>query len=177
MDKCIFLDRDGVLIKDKQYMYKLEDIEFLPHVVEGLLSLQCLAPLMIVTNQAGIARGYFSFDQAHAFNQEILRRFEVQNVHIEKIYLCPHHPEFTGACVCRKPNPGLAQEAAHEYGIDLAKSVFIGDKDSDIRFGKNCGGATIRMKNTQYPMTVEADCIVTNLLEAAFFVKKVFAGL
>lgn len=177
MERCIFLDRDGVIIKDKHYTYRLEDIEFLPYAVEGLRELQCVAPLVIVTNQAGIAHGYFSLDQAHQCNQEILSRLKAQGINIKKIYLCPHHPEITGVCQCRKPSSGLAQQAAHEHGIDLAKSVFIGDKDSDIAFGKNCAGTTILIQNNEYPSTVLADFTVMNLLEAVSFVKRIFSDL
>ncbi len=170
---AIFFDRDGTLIVDRHYMWKIEEIEFLPAAIKGLLRLQSINPLLfVVTNQAGIARSLFSLEDATRFNDEVNRRLKAEGVTITKTYLCPHHPDFTGPCECRKPVVGLAQSAAEEFDLDLTRSIFIGDKDSDMEFGRRCGGLTIRVQNTDYPATSSADYTVANLVEAAHLLTK-----
>ena len=167
MSKYFFLDRDGVLVKDTR-PYKIEDMEILPGVFEGLRKLQFLGfKFIIVTNQAGIAKGYYTREDTEKFNEELLVRLAEEGISIQKVYICPHHPDFTGRCNCRTPKTGMAEKAVKEFNIVLAKSYFIGDKDSDIEFGKNCGGTTFRIINSQYPETVKADFRVANLVEVA----------
>ena len=167
-DKFIVLDRDGTIIRDVRYGYKINEIEFLPYAMEGLLRMQAQGfRMIVVSNQAGIARGYYTASDADKFNNEILRQLSVKGIHIEKIYYCPHHPEFTGPCQCRKPNTALATQAAREYGFEASQAVYIGDKDSDIKFGQNCKGITILIQNGQYTITGTPDYRVNNLLEAA----------
>jgi D-glycero-D-manno-heptose 1,7-bisphosphate phosphatase len=91
------------------------------------------------------------------FHQSLALQLAHHNIEIQKIYYCPHHPDYTGPCECRKPNPGLALQAAKEFSIDLTKSIFVGDKDNDILLGKNCGGKTAYLRNTHYPHTIPAD--------------------
>lgn len=162
---AMFFDRDGVIVRDVEYLQRWEDIEFLPFAIEGLLELQQRWLLFIVTNQAAVARGFFSLGEAQVLNNEIVRRLRDAGVTIQQSYLCPHHPEFTGECDCRKPKIGMALQATQEFGVDLASSVFVGDKDGDIIFGRNCGGITVRIKNHQYDETVPADYSVAHLLE------------
>ncbi len=167
-DRFIFLDRDGTLIKDIHYLHNPADIEFLPYAIEGLLQLQAMCyRFIVVTNQAGIARGYYTLEQAHAVNTAVAQQLQAHGIVTEKSYLCPHHPEFTGPCQCRKPEIGLVTEAAREFHIDLQASIFIGDKDSDTQLGKNCGGTTFLVKNNQYTTVVPADFSVLHLQEVA----------
>lgn len=167
MGKCaIFLDRDGVIIRDKSYMHDPADIEFLPGVIEGLHALSEY-PFIILTNQSGVARGYFTLEQAVAFNDEVVRQLAAQDIVIAKTYFCPHHPKFTGSCECRKPNPGLAFQAAKEFGIDLSRSTMIGDRDADVELGRNMGARTILVPSTMYEQTVPADHAVSSLAEVA----------
>lgn len=174
MNKYIFLDRDGVLNVDKRYVHKIEDLEILPGVIEGLKGLSDLGyKFIVVTNQAGIARGYYGEEHARLFNEELARRLEEHGIEIEKFYLCPHHPEFTGDCECRKPKPTLALQAASEFGFEIKDSIFIGDKDSDIEFGKNCGGRTILVTNGQYQNEMVADFQVNNLEEVCGILKNI----
>ncbi|MFA4872392.1 MAG: HAD family hydrolase [Patescibacteria group bacterium] len=162
----IFLDRDGTIIRDIGYPHKPEHIEFLPDAVEGLLLLQGQGyRFIMVTNQAGIARGIYSEKEAIEFTNAVERELAEKGVHILKTYFCPHHPDFTGACECRKPKPGLALQAAQEYNISLQKSFFVGDKDSDVEFGRNCCGITFRIANDLYPSTVAPHYEVKNILE------------
>ena len=164
--EIIFLDRDGVIIKDTSYVHEVKDIEFLPNAIEGLLKLQQLGyEFIIVSNQAGVARGYYTLKDAEDFHEEVVRRLNAQGVSIKKSYLCPHHPDFTGPCNCRKPEVGFAQQAAREFGIQLEESLFIGDKDSDIQFVNNCGGTTFLTKSDQYQTAIKPDFMVYNLVE------------
>jgi len=167
-----FLDRDGVLVKDTR-PYKIEDMEILQGVVEGLQRLQSIGfEFIIVTSQAGIAKGYYTLEDAEKFNEELTKRLASKNIAIKKIYLCPHHPDFTGECECRKPKTGLAKQAAKEFGINLRESYFVGDKDPDTEFGKNCGGKTFRIVTNDYPNEVKADYEANNLVEVAEILEK-----
>ncbi len=172
VQRYIFLDRDGVIIKDKAYVHAIKDIEFLPNAVEGLLKIQQLGyKFVIITNQAGVARGYYSLKEAEDFNEEVVCRLKAQGVVIIKSYLCPHHPDFTGPCNCRKPNTGFVERAVKELNIPATGSIFIGDKDSDIKLGKNCSGTTFLIKNKQYQITIKPDVVVPDLIEAYTIIK------
>lgn len=171
--KYIFLDRDGTIVEDKEgYLHRIKDLKFIPGAVSGLLKLQKLGyGFVIISNQAGIARDLYSLKDAQKFNRALAVRLASRGIKIKKIYICPHHPEFTGQCVCRKPEPGLAKLAAKEFGVNLADSFFIGDKDCDIQLGKNCGGRTFLIENEQYKTTIEPDHRIRNILEAAEIIK------
>lgn len=163
-DKFIILDRDGTIIKDKGYNFRPEDIEFLPGAIEGLQNLQNAGyKFIIISNQAGIARKYYNIEAANKFNKELAAQLIGYGIKIEKIYICPHHPDITGECSCRKPNTGLALQAAKEFNINLKDAYFIGDKDCDIELGKNCGGKTCLINGTQYKISSHPDLKVRNL--------------
>lgn len=167
-NKYIFLDRDGVIVRDKVHMYKISDMEFLPCAVEGLIKIQNFGyQFIIISNQAGIARKLYSENDAIIFNNEMIFRLENFGIKILTCYYCPHHPEFTGECACRKPKVGLARIAAEKFNIKLSRSIFIGDKDSDTEFGKNCGGKTILVQNNQYTTAITPDYVINNMNEAA----------
>lgn len=156
--KFLILDRDGVIIADKVYVHKIEDLEILPGAIEGLKKFQDAGfRFIVVTNQAGLARGIFTNEDLNKFQNELLKQLEMAGIKIEKIYHCSHHPKFTGDCECRKPNVGLVRLAEKEFGFDASNAIFIGDKDSDIELGKNCGGLTVLIENSQYPNSVEPD--------------------
>jgi D-glycero-D-manno-heptose 1,7-bisphosphate phosphatase len=143
VNKALFLDRDGVINVDHGYLYKAEDVEF----VEGIFEL-CRRfrdtgyMLVVVTNQSGIGRGYYTETDFHALSQWMKEQFAEQGCHIEKFYFCPHHAskakgEYLQDCDCRKPKPGMLLQAAKELDIDLGQSVFIGDKYSDMQAGNS----------------------------------------
>ena len=164
----IFLDRDGTIIKDKPYSYRIEDMEFLPRAVEGLSRFREMGfKLFVISNQAGIARGYYTIDDANKFNEILRQRLITDGIHIEKIYICPHHPDFFEKCDCRKPNPGMVVRAAREFNFNLSDCIYVGDKDCDIELGKNCGGTTFLINNGQYKTSVRPDYTVKNLAEVA----------
>ena len=140
MKKAIFLDRDGVINKEKNYLYKVEEFEFIDGVFETCRYFKNLGYLIIViTNQSGIARGIYSENDFIKLTDWMIKEFEKENVKIDKVYYCPHHPDFTGKCSCRKPEPGMILKAKSEFGIDLKNSILVGDKNSDIEAGLKAG--------------------------------------
>ena len=140
MKKALFLDRDGVINVEKEYLYKKEDFKFIEGIFELCRHYQDLGYLIfIVTNQSGIARQFYSEEDFSKLTQWMFKEFEKEGIHITKVYHCPHHPDISGACACRKPNPGMLREAAEEFGVDLKKSIMIGDKERDIEAGLNGG--------------------------------------
>ena len=140
MKKALFLDRDGVINKEKNYLYKIEDFEFIDGVFETCrYFLQNGYIIIIITNQAGIARGKYTEDDYKVLTDWMLKEFEKENIKISKVYHCPHHPDFSGECECRKPNAGMILYAQKEFDIDLGQSILVGDKNSDIGAGINAG--------------------------------------
>ena len=131
--RAIFLDRDGVLIEDKGYVYRVRDIEILPGVAEALTELKRAGwMLVVVTNQSGIGRGFYG----EADYRRVMSRLHWL-LSFDASYHCPHTPE--DGCECRKPKPGMLLKAARELDIDLSRSIMIGDKASDIEAGKAAG--------------------------------------
>jgi len=140
MKKALFLDRDGVINKEKCYLYRIEDFEFISGVFETTKYFQNLGYLLIIiTNQAGIARRKYTLEDYNKLTQWMLTKFEENSVKIDKVYFCPHHPDFTGECECRKPKPGMLHQASQEFNIDLKNSILVGDKNTDIEAGKSAG--------------------------------------
>lgn len=138
--KALFLDRDGVVNKEKNYLYKVEDFEFINGVFETCRYFQDLGYLVIiVTNQAGIARGKYTEEDYQLLTNWMIKEFEKENVIISKVYHCPHHPEFSGDCECRKPKTRMLFDAQKEFDLDLKNSILVGDKNSDIETGINAG--------------------------------------
>ena len=139
--RAIILDRDGVLIEDKNYTYRIEDFELLPGVIDGLSMLSKFFLLFIVTNQSGIGKGYYTIDDFYQFNNHLIRILNQNGIKIEKTFFCPHLKEEN--CECRKPKQKFMNEIRDGWYVDLKKSWMIGDHPSDILFGKNGGSYTI----------------------------------
>lgn len=140
MNKALFLDRDGVINKEKNYLYKIEDFEFIEGIFETCSFFQDRGYLIIIiTNQAGIARSKYSENDFQLLNTWMNSEFKINGIQISKVYHCPHHPKFTGECDCRKPKPGMILSAQKEYNIDLKQSILVGDKNSDIESAKMAG--------------------------------------
>ena len=137
MNKAIFLDRDGTLNVDRHYLCRKEDFEFLPGVIDGLRRLQEAGFLLIIiTNQSGIARGYYSIKDFRRLNTWMLRELKKNGVIITDTYFCPHLPEATISryrkdCNCRKPKTGLFEQAILDHQIDVGISYAVGDKLRD----------------------------------------------
>lgn len=134
--KAIFFDRDDTLIIDQGYMYKTSDLNYFPDTIETLKSLTEQGYLLfIVTNQSGVGRGYFSIDQMHKFNENLIQDLKSKKVIIQDIAFCPHAPD--DGCVCRKPRPKMILDLCQKYNIDQSQSFMFGDKQSDLEAGEN----------------------------------------
>jgi len=141
MRKAIFLDRDGVINEDSSYVGKKEQFIFINKVFEALKKIQKHYLIIIVTNQSGIGRGYYTYEDYIKVTNYMLEEFSKQGIKIEKVYYCPHVPDDN--CKCRKPNPFFLLQAQKEYGINLSTSWVIGDKLLDIEMGKEAGCKTL----------------------------------
>lgn len=129
-NKAIFLDRDGTINVEKNYLYKIEDFEFEKGVIEGLKILQDLGfKLVVISNQSGIGRGYYKKEDADILFNYMIKELKKENIKIDKAYYCPHYNE---ECNCRKPKLGLFYKAQKELNIDFSKSYAIGDKKRDV---------------------------------------------
>jgi D-glycero-D-manno-heptose 1,7-bisphosphate phosphatase len=147
VNKAVFLDRDGTMIREVGYLASLDDLEVLPGVGRALRRLGEAGFLrIVVTNQSGVARGYFGPEFVDAAHQELRRLLREEGADVEAFYTCPHHPDHTGPCRCRKPAPGLLERAAVEWGVDLAASWVVGDKQADVELGRaaRCRSALVR---------------------------------
>jgi D-glycero-D-manno-heptose 1,7-bisphosphate phosphatase len=144
-NKAVFLDRDGVINVEKGYVHRIEEFELLPGVPLAIRILKEAGFLVIVvTNQSGVARGYYPMDAVHRLHRHLDTELAAFGACIDAYYVCPHHPEhgigdLKATCSCRKPLPGMLEQAAADFGIDLIKSYMIGDKSSDVAAGLAAG--------------------------------------
>ncbi len=151
---AIFLDRDGTLNEDAGYVHACEDWRWLPDVPKALAIFAKAGYLLVVaTNQSGIARGFYdikAMESLHNFvNSDLAQKAHCA---IDAFYYCPHHPDFTGECQCRKPQPGMLLNAAKKLCIDLEKSWMIGDHVRDVQAGQKAGCRTLLLtKNNTFP--------------------------
>ena len=140
MQKALFLDRDGIINVEKDYLYKIEDFEFVDNIIDLCKYYQSLGyEIFVVTNQSGIARGYYSEDDFAKLTKWMVEKFAEQGVKIKKVYHCPHHPSISGECECRKPHAKMLLDAQKEFNLDMKNSIIIGDKERDIEAGLNAG--------------------------------------
>ncbi len=140
MQKALFLDRDGVINVEKDYLYKIEDFEFIDGIIELSKYYQDNGyKIFVVTNQSGIARDYYTEEDFLKLSDWMVKEFKNNDVIINKVYHCPHHPSISGECSCRKPHAGMLLDTKNEFDIDLANSIIIGDKERDIEAGLNAG--------------------------------------
>lgn len=170
LNRAIFLDRDGVLLNDPGYISDPDQVEVFPDAPGVLREMRAAGWLtIVVTNQAGVAHGYFDLDTLAAIHRRMLRALDGQ---IDDIYFCPHHvdgrvPEYIGDCPNRKPGPGLLLQAAKDYDIDLGASVMIGDARTDIEAGKLAGcGLTVLLLRHGGENRRGADILARDLWEA-----------
>ena len=166
--RAVFLDRDGVINKDVGYLRSWQEFNFIPGSKEAI-SLLCNSgfSVIVVTNQSGIARGYFSEEALSDIHEKMKREIEMSGGHIDGIYYCPHMANY--GCRCRKPDTGMMEQAAKEHDIDLSASYMVGDKPIDIETGKRIGCKTILVR-TGYGSAYsgpEPDLVADNLLDAA----------
>ncbi len=178
MIKAVFLDRDGVLNKDPpHYAHRLDQMEMIEGVDEAVKLLKDAGYfLVVVSNQSGVARGYYPEEQIAIFNEALMKEIRKKGGDIDVFCYCPHHPEapleqYRVDCNCRKPKPGMILDAVKKYDIDLSQSFFVGDKATDVETGKNAGVRTIIVLSGQGTDEIKKvnpnDCLVAdNLLDA-----------
>ena len=182
---AVFLDRDGTLIEDVGYLDALSRIALFPWTIDAIRALNRAGlPIVVVTNQSGVARKYF----AESFVQETHRALDAQlaagGARVDAYYYCPHHPdgtlpEYAVACDCRKPRPGLIDRAARDLDLDPARSFVVGDKWGDVGLAQAVGARALLVRTgtgaiaEQHPREgVEADAVVDNLAAAASWILK-----
>lgn len=145
MYKAVFLDRDGVIVEDVGYLNNCADVKIIPKSAEAIKILKDNGfKVYVVTNQAGLAKGYLTVQQLLEINKYIEQLLLEEKVILDGIFYCPHHPdgvvpEYTMDCLCRKPKPGLIEYIVNAYNIDLTKSFMVGDKISDVEAGCRAG--------------------------------------
>ncbi|MDF2177695.1 D-glycero-beta-D-manno-heptose 1,7-bisphosphate 7-phosphatase [Aliiglaciecola sp. CAU 1673] len=145
MDKAAFLDRDGIINVDHGYVSSPEQFDFMEGIFELCAALKQKGyKLVVVTNQSGIGRGYYSEQSFWQLSDWMREQFEAQGIVLDGIYFCPHHPsdasgEYRCECQCRKPAPGMLLKAAEELDLALSQSLMIGDKQSDMEAAKAAG--------------------------------------
>lgn len=177
VNKAVFLDRDGVLIEDTGYVANCNHVRILPMVSDAIKLLKDFL-IVVVTNQAGIAKGILTEYQVREINQHIKNILRRQGANIDRIYYCPHHPQgtvkyYAQVCDCRKPGIGMIKKAESDLDIDLNKSFVVGDKQSDVDTGIAAGCKTILLSSKKNNDT-NANYVATDLYEAAEWIIKEF---
>ncbi len=177
--KAIFLDRDGTLNEDFGYIQSFSDFTLIPGTLEALkILLELGYSLFVVTNQSGVARGFFSLEEARELNRQILEYFKNEGAPILDSRICPHHlegkiAEFTLDCPCRKPKDGMLRSLANSHPIEFEKSFMLGDKISDAQTGIQLGvqGILVNSGNKNYNAEKTNYPVFENLLEFAKHLK------
>jgi D-glycero-D-manno-heptose 1,7-bisphosphate phosphatase len=181
----VFIDRDGTLTEEVGYVNHPRRLKLLPRSAEAIRRLNAAGiPAILVTNQAGVARGYFSEEILHAVNDKLVALLKDEGAYLDGLYVCAHHPTegappFRAACDCRKPRPGMLQRAARELGLDLTASTVVGDKISDVDMAAPVGARGVLVL-TGYGLgdweyrrdrfTVTPDHVAEDLLDAVEWV-------
>lgn len=176
MRRAVFLDRDGTINIEKDYLYRIADLEFVPGAAEAVRMLNDSGYfVVVVTNQSGVARGYYTEEDVEILHRHIGRELEKSGARIDAWLYCPHHPDGRGSyalpCKCRKPLPGMLKEAARRFNIDLDASIMIGDKLADISAGQAAGCRTILVRTgygtEEESLVSDSTCVFDDLLSAA----------
>jgi D-glycero-D-manno-heptose 1,7-bisphosphate phosphatase len=147
--RAVFLDRDGTLVHPRHYPSRPEDLHLYNNIVPGLRDIQQAGfHLVVITNQSGIARGYFTEGDLQRMHKHLIKELEQSDVSLDAIYYCPHHPagvipELAIRCNCRKPQPGMLLQAAADLDLDLQHSWFVGDILDDVEAGNRAGCRTV----------------------------------
>lgn len=177
---AVFLDRDGTINVEAGYIRELDNLVLMPGAAEAIRRLnERGVPVMLATNQSGPARGYYPEAWVHALHERLVSLLAAQGARLDDLYYCPHLPDgtvpaYTQACRCRKPEPGMLEDAASKHGIDLTRSYMIGDKATDVEVGQRVGARTVLLRSGygeqvldgSYQWTVQADHVADTLVEA-----------
>ncbi|NLG15683.1 MAG: HAD family hydrolase [Lentisphaerae bacterium] len=169
--KVVFLDRDGTIIVDKNYLSDPAGIEFFPNALEGLKAFQAFGyQLVMITNQSGIGRGYFTENDLKLVHDRLKELLQDNRVQLLDIFYCPHAPEEN--CTCRKPKTGMLIDACQKYNVDLESAAMIGDSKVDVNLAKNFGITAIQVTNGTNEPLPNADYVAKDLLDAANWMRK-----
>ncbi len=161
MNKALLLDRDGTICQEINYLDKIQDFEFIEGVIDTCRCFQDAGYLLIVvTNQAGIARGYYTETDFHILNNWMVGQFKNAGVNLTKVYYSPYHPvhgidTYKRDSFCRKPKPGMIFQAQKEFNLDLSASILVGDKETDIEAGIAAGVGTNIIVRSGHPIDEE----------------------
>ena len=179
MKRAIFLDRDGTLNVDVGYLHRLEDLELFPWTTDALRLLKRAGfTLIVVTNQSGIAHGLIDPDFVQICHDEMRRRLQAGGADLDALYACNHHPrgsiaDLSVECRCRKPRPGMVEDAARDLGVDPKQSWVIGDKWLDVNLGHAVGAKSILVRTgwgaeqeQRRPKGQQVDAVCDNLIHA-----------
>ncbi len=172
-EKALFLDRDGVINKEINYLHRIEDFEFL----DGIFDLCRTAfennyRIVVVTNQSGIARNYYNEKDLEKLTKWMFAKFAGQGIEISRVYACPHLPDanlelYRCDCHARKPNPGMLLQAQKDFNLNLSKCILIGDKERDIEAGLRAGINKLILLNENAPENLDPKItLVSNLSQA-----------
>lgn len=171
VNKAFFLDRDGIINDEISYLHEPDKTVILPGVADAVKMMHAAGFMVVaVTNQAGVAKGYYPEENVHAVHtriqQLLLTRYGADAL-IDAWYYCPHHQDFTGECGCRKPRPGMLYRAAADFNIDLHSSFMLGDRMSDINAGINAGCAAECLVLTGYGVNEQEKAAAAGITIAA----------
>lgn len=167
-NKAIFLDRDWTINYDSWYVYRIENLEILNWAKEWLTNLKLLwYKLILLTNQSGIWRWYYTMEDCNKFNNELQNQLWIQ---FDWIYICPHTPEEN--CECRKPKTKLIEDAIKDFDLDIKQCYLIWDKDSDIQTGISVWCCTVLIKNDQYQCNLLSNYKVSSISEFSELLKQ-----
>jgi D-glycero-D-manno-heptose 1,7-bisphosphate phosphatase len=142
---AVFLDRDGTISEDVGYLNDVSQFRIFPFAAEAIRKLNdANLPVIVVTNQSGVGRGFFAESMVHTVHQEMTQQLAAAGAHLTAIYYCPHTSD--DDCECRKPKPGMIRQAAREYGVDLARSFVVGDRYGDVELAQANGGRGVLVR-------------------------------
>ena len=179
--RAIFMDRDGTVCEEVGYVNHVSRVRLMPRSAEAIrLANDAGFQTVLVTNQAGVARGYFDEDLVHEVNDHVRHLLAEQGARLDGVYYCPHHPEvgapaYRRECDCRKPKPGMLLRARDEMGIDLGTSYMVGDTVKDLGAGRAVGATTVlvltgygrgELEYQSHRWTLHPDHVSEDLLEA-----------
>ena len=178
MRPALFLDRDGVINVDHAYVHQVDQFDWMPGVFDTVrTAIELGYAVIVVTNQAGIARGYYDEKQFHALTDWMKTAFSEAGAPLTDVYFCPYHPDgqapYNVVSEYRKPAPGMLLQAAREHDIDLADSLLIGDQETDVGAGRAAGLRGVALLAEEAPATTGADVVLPDHAAACRWLRKI----